>query len=172
MLRPWRDADLEPFAALNTDSRVMEFFPAKLTRGQSDHFVEAINQHFDEHGYGLWAVETQDAPFIGYIGLWWSRFESWFTPQLEVGFRLAAEHWGKGYATEGGRGCVQWVFDNLNLPSMHSWTAHLNKRSVSAIQKIGLKKIGDFDHPRLAPDDRLRPHSVFRVTREEWAEIP
>jgi RimJ/RimL family protein N-acetyltransferase len=165
ILRPWRDSDLEPFTAMNRDPRVMEFMPKPLTREESDGWVARIRAHFIEHGYGLWAVETSDAPFIGFIGLQWANFEADFTPQVEVGFRLIPERWGKGLATEGGKAAVAWAFANTDLPAIYSWTARLNLRSQSAIRKIGLTQIGEFDHPRVAEDHPLRPHLLFRIQR-------
>src|SRR5690242_8553598 len=101
ILRWWRDGDLAPFAELNADRRVMEFFPAPLTREESDAGVGRIRAHFAAHGFGLWAVEVVGrAPFIGFTGLMPPRFEASFTPCIEVGWRLAFEHWGQGYATE------------------------------------------------------------------------
>ncbi|GAA3189440.1 GNAT family N-acetyltransferase [Dactylosporangium siamense] len=105
MLRRWRDADRAPFAALNADPEVMRFFPRPLTRAESDMMVERIEASFDEHGYGLWAVDVVQADagvsgFIGFVGLAWQRFPAHFTPALEIGWRLARHAWGRGYASE------------------------------------------------------------------------
>src|SRR5262249_8154689 len=103
-LRRWRDADREPFAAMNCDARVMEFFVSHLTRAESDAMIDHIEQHFDKRGFGLWAIEIPDvAPFIGFTGLLVPRFSAHFTPCVEVGWRLAFAHWGRGYATEAAR---------------------------------------------------------------------
>jgi RimJ/RimL family protein N-acetyltransferase len=169
-LRPFSEADFEPFAAINADPRVMEFFVAPLTREQSDKFANVICGHFARHGYGPWAVETPDSKFAGYIGLYWGNFEAPFMPALELGFRLGAQHWNKGYATEGGSAAVEWAFANTDLPEIFSWTAVLNRRSQRVIQKIGLLRdpANDFDHPRVPEGNPLRPHVLFRVTREQW----
>src|SRR5262245_46272719 len=91
-LRPWRDEDREAFAALNSDARVMEFFPNCLSRIESDAMVDHIQTHFSEHGFGLWAIEVPDvSPFIGFAGLAVKRFPAHFTPCVEVGWRLAFE---------------------------------------------------------------------------------
>jgi ribosomal-protein-alanine N-acetyltransferase len=167
LLRPWRDSDLEPFAALNADARVMEFFVNPLPREHSDKLAAYIQAHFDRHGFGLWAAETADCPFIGFIGLAWGNFDAPFMPALEVGFRLAQPHWGKGYATEGGKAAVAWAFANTDVPAVHSWTSRLNLRSQSAILKIGLKHMPglDFEHPRVPEGHRLRPHLHYMITR-------
>jgi len=166
LLRPWRDEDLAPFAALNADRRVMEFFPSTLTRVESDTFAERIRAHFAEWGYGLWAAEVPGVvPFVGFVGLQWTTFEAAFTPALEVGFRLAAECWGRGYATEGGRAALRFAFEQAGLEEVVSFTAEVNPRAPRAIEKLGLVRDsdGDFDHPRLPPGHWLRRHRLFRV---------
>ena len=101
VLRGWRESDLAPFAALNDDPAVMEHFPSRLTRAESDAMVARIGDHFARHGFGLWAVEAPgSADFLGFVGLSIPRFESHFTPCVEIGWRLAREHWGRGYAPE------------------------------------------------------------------------
>ena len=97
-LRPWRDEDEEPFAAMNSDARVMEFFRDCLSRAQSDAMVDHIREHFAQHGFGLWAIEVPGVmPFIGFAGLLISRFSAHFTPCVEVGWRLSFAYWGHGY---------------------------------------------------------------------------
>ena len=103
-LRRWRATDRQPFAALNADPRVMEHFRAPLSHEESDALASRIEGHFNQYGFGLWAVEIAGtAPFAGFIGLSIPRFEAPFTPCVEIGWRLAAEYWGCGYATEGAR---------------------------------------------------------------------
>src|SRR5262245_9205492 len=102
LLRRWRPADLPPFAALNADARVMEYFPAALTLSESDTLAALVQADFEQHDFGLWAVEIPGrTSFAGFIGLCIPRFEARFTPCVEIGWRLAAPHWGLGYATEG-----------------------------------------------------------------------
>jgi RimJ/RimL family protein N-acetyltransferase len=118
-LRRWRDEDREAFAALNSDARVMEFFPSCLSRVESDAMVDRIEQHFSERGFGLWAIEVPDvAPFIGFTGLAVARFSAPFTPCVEVGWRLAFEHWGHGLCN--GSGPISawlWVWDSRAIRS-------------------------------------------------------
>src|SRR5215475_718909 len=115
-LRRWRDEDREAFASMNSDARVMEFFPSCLGRVESDALVDRIQIHFNEHDFGLWAIEVPDvAPFIGFAGLAWARFGAPFTPSVEGGWRLAFDHWGHGYATEAARLALGYAFGTLAL---------------------------------------------------------
>ena len=105
-LRPWRAEDREPFAEMNADVRVMEFFRSPLDRSESDALIERIQNHFEEHGFGLWALEVPGKDsFVGFCGLTVTRFNAAFTPCVEVGWRLAFEHWGQGYAQRPRRRC-------------------------------------------------------------------
>ena len=167
LLRGWMEDDLEPFAALNADPRVMEHYPAPLTREESDAFVrERIVPHFAEHRFGLWAVEAPgDAPFVGYVGLAVPTFETEFTPCVEIGWRLAAEHWGKGYATEAARVALDFGFAEADLDEIVSFTVPANRRSIAVMERLGMSYAGEFDHPRLPPGNPLRRHVLYRLAR-------
>ena len=130
LLRRWREEDLEPFAALNADPEVMEHFPSMLSREESDAGVDRVEKHFENHGYGFWAVEVPcQARFIGFIGLAVLAFETSFTPCVEIGWRLARPWWGRGFATEGARAALTHGFDRLGLPEIVSFTVPGNIRS-------------------------------------------
>ena len=166
-LRPWRDADLEPFAALNANPRVMEFFPSLLSREQSDAVATRIRNHFVQHGFGLWAVEVPElAPFIGFVGLAVPSFEAHFTPCVEIGWRLACEHWGRGYATESAAAALEFGFSELGLDEIVSFTTRTNQRSMRVMERIGMTRRpeDDFDHPALAEDHPLRRHVLYRTS--------
>jgi RimJ/RimL family protein N-acetyltransferase len=168
LLRRWGPEDREPFAAMNADPRVMEHFPALLSREESDAAAARIEAHFERHGFGLWAVEVVGvAPFAGFIGLNTPRFEALFTPCVEIGWRLAAEHWGRGYATEGARAAVAFGFESLLLHEVVSFTAVGNLASRRVMEKIGMMRDagGDFDHPLVPPGHRLSRHVLYRVSR-------
>jgi RimJ/RimL family protein N-acetyltransferase len=166
VLRPWRDEDLAPFAALNADPRVREYFPTCLTRVESDASVAKIRAAFDARGYGLWAVEvTGGAPFVGFIGLAEPAFTAPFTPCVEIGWRLAHAAWGCGYATEGARAALAFAFDRLGLAEIVSMTTPGNARSRHVMEKLGMRRdpADDFDHPNLPPKSPLRRHVLYRV---------
>ena len=165
LLRRWRDDDLVPFAALNADPEVMEHFPAPLTREQSDAMVGRIEAAFEEHGYGLWAVEDATG-FVGFTGLAWQTFASPFTPALEVGWRLARSAWGQGYATEAATAALTHGFEHVD--SIVSLTAVPNVRSQAVMQRIGMRLDGEFDHPRIEKGHRLERHVIYRADRQTW----
>lgn len=165
-LRRWRPDDLEPFARMNADPRVMEFFPGTLSRAESDALAARIQQHFNDHGFGLWAVEIPDVtPFAGFIGLFIPRFEAHFTPCVEIGWRLAAEYWGHGFATEGARSVLDHAFRVIQLAEVVSMTAQCNHRSRRVMERIRMTHTpdDDFQHPLLPPGDRLSHHVLYRA---------
>jgi RimJ/RimL family protein N-acetyltransferase len=166
LLRTWRSEDLEPFAALNADPRVMEFFSSVLARGESDALADRIARHIDEHGWGLWAVEIPGmAPFAGYVGLAVPRFDAYFTPCVEIGWRLAHEHWGQGYAIEGARAALSFGFKALELSEIVSFTASPNLRSRRVMERLGMTHdpADVFDHPGLPVEHSLRRHVLYRI---------
>lgn len=169
LLRPWRESDREPFATLNADPEVMEFFPAPLTRADSDALVDRILGAFAENGWGLWAAEVVDGPeFIGFIGLAVPRFEASFNPCVEVGWRLARSAWGHGYAPEGAAEALRFGFAEAGLSEILSFTSVINTKSRRVMEKIGMTHdpADDFDHPSVPIDSPLRRHVLYRATRD------
>ena len=160
LLRRWREGDLAPFSALNADPAVMEHFPSTLTRAQSDAHVERIEAHFDEHGYGLWAVEA-DGAFVGFTGIAWQVYEASFTPALEVGWRLARSAWGHGWATEAATAALAVGLDHVD--SVVSTTALTNVRSQRVMQRLGMRRELEFEHPRVPEGSPVRPHVLYRA---------
>lgn len=172
VLRAWRDTDRAPFAALNADPRVMEHFASALSPAESDAMVERIGRHFASHGFGLWAVEAPGvAEFIGFVGLVHVPFTAAFTPAVEVGWRIAAEHWGRGYATEAARRAVVFGFAELHLEQIVSIAMSANQRSRHVMEKLGMQRSAadDFDHPRLPEGHPRRRHVLYRLSRAAWA---
>lgn len=165
-LRNWRSSDREPFARLNADPRVMEFFPKCLTREDSDAMVDRIEEHFRSKGFGLYAAELRsDGRFVGYVGLHTPAFEAHFTPCVEIGWRLASDVWGQGIATEGAQAVVHHAFENLGLAELVSFTVSGNQRSIRVMEKIGMTRdaAGDFEHPNLPVGHVLRRHVLYRL---------
>jgi RimJ/RimL family protein N-acetyltransferase len=170
LLRPWHASDLWPFAALNADPVVMEYFAKPLDRSESDLMVTRSMGHFDSHGFGFWAVEEPNAgELIGMIRLAIPRFEAHFTPCEEFGWRLAREHWGKGYATEAARASLRFGFEQLVLGEIVAFTVPQNVRSRAVTQRLGMTRSpdDDFDHPSLPEGHPLRRHLLYRVRQHE-----
>jgi len=168
--RVWQPRHRPPFAALNADPEVMEFFPAPLTAEQSDERVDGMLAHFAARRWGNWAVELRESgQFIGFIGLSVPRFEMPFGPCVEIGWRLCREAWGHGYATEGATACLRVGFEQLGLDEIVSFTALRNRRSSAVMERIGMTNAGaDFDHPAVPDAHPLRRHCLYRLTRSEW----
>jgi RimJ/RimL family protein N-acetyltransferase len=167
LLRRWRETDHAPFAALNADPMVMEHFPNRLTRADSDDLIARIEAGFATHGYGLWALEVRSTgDFVGFTGLAVPSFKAHFTPAVEVGWRLARSAWGKGYATEAGLASVAYGFRHVGLDEIVSFTSASNLRSRAVMERIGMTHdpAEDFDHPELKETDLLRPHVLYRVS--------
>jgi RimJ/RimL family protein N-acetyltransferase len=164
ILRRWLPEDRVPFAAMNADPRVMQFFPAPLTPDESDNLLARIEAHFDQHGFGLWAVEVPGtASFAGFIGLSTPRFDAPFTPCVEIGWRLAARYWNLGFATEGARAALSYGFEVLKLNEILAFTVPDNVRSLRVMEKIGMAPIGEFDHPLVSDGCRLKRHVLYRT---------
>lgn len=169
ILRQWCDDDLAPFAELNNDPQVMRYFPSTLTHEQSAQMVEDIRKHFEQYGFGLWAVEIKDqVRFAGFIGLAVPQFSAFFTPCIEIGWRLAAPYWNQGLATEGARAVLEFGFDQCNLKQVVSFTVPDNIASRRVMEKIGMSYIDNFDHPGLPDNDPLQRHVLYCITRPEW----
>lgn len=154
---------------MNANTKVMKYFPNILSKEQSDEFISKINSHFNEKGYGLWAVEIKETKeFIGFIGFFNATFESYFTPCVEIGWRLDNKYWNKGYATEGAKACLEYGFNNLGMNSIYSFTSQLNKRSINVMKKIGLKEKGTFHHPKIIEDNPLRLHVLYKIDKATY----
>jgi RimJ/RimL family protein N-acetyltransferase len=170
MLRRWRDSDREPFAALNADPEVMRHFPSTRTRAESDAMVDRLDAAIEADGFGLWAVERRDtAAFLGFVGLSRPSFDPVLDRQVEIGWRLAREAWGQGFATEAAREVVRFAFDasGADLPALISFTATTNEPSRRVMRRLGMTHdpADDFEHPALPPGHELRPHVLYRLRR-------
>lgn len=170
-LRTWRDEDRAPFAALNADPAVMEFFPAPQSRAQSDASIDAWMTQFAAQGWSNWAVQTcARGEFIGFVGLSVPRRQLPCSPCVEIGWRLARPFWGQGYASEAARGALALGFGRLQLAEIVSFTALGNLRSRAVMARIGMcpDPAGEFDHPALPEGHVLRRHCLYRLARADW----
>jgi RimJ/RimL family protein N-acetyltransferase len=171
LLRQWRDSDREPFAALNADPAVTEHFPARMTPEQTDEFIDHISRTIEERGWGWWALEVRETGrFVGMTGLSVPGFDAHFTPTVEIGWRLAKDAWGNGYATEAARAALAYGFGPAGLDEIVSFTTTTNLPSQRVMQRIGMThdEADDFDHVRLPAGHRLQRHVLYRIDRAQW----
>jgi len=165
-LRTWRFADREPFALMNADPRVMEFFPGVLSKTESNSLADRIDAHFKVYEFGLFAAEIRATDeFIGFTGLAVPSFKAHFTPCVEIGWRIASSHWGRGLATEAAIAVLQHAFETLRMQEIVSFTAPANVPSRRVMEKIGMTydAADDFEHPGLPEGHRLRRHVLYRA---------
>lgn len=172
ILRQWIDHDLVPFARLNADPDVMEYFPTPLSTAESNGFANTLRSLIDQRGWGLWAVEVPgQAVFIGFVGLHIPADDLPCSPCEEIGWRLAKAHWGRGYASEAAEAALGYAFHELGLEEVVSFTAAVNKRSEAVMQKIGMGNTDqNFVHPRIETGSPLREHVLYKIHRREWEQ--
>ena len=174
VLRDWQASDSAPFAALNADPSVARYLGLQRDRAGSDALIESSREHWSTNGFGLWAVErSDDGRFLGFTGLARPSFEAHFTPAVEVGWRLAREAWGHGYATEAARAALTFGFETIGLDEIVSFTVPANERSWRVMQRLGMTRdpADDFDHPRLPEGHPLRRHVLYRLRRADWERL-
>jgi ribosomal-protein-alanine N-acetyltransferase len=163
-LRPWRRADLDPLFAINGDAESMRHFPAVMTRAESDAWAERLQTHFEQHGWGFWVVEERGgAPFLGVVGLMHIPWEAPFTPAVEVGWRIHPAHRRRGYAEEAARMALDHAFGTLRLSEVVAFTVPGNAPSWRLMERLGMERAGEFDHPRLPDGHPLRRHLLYRI---------
>jgi len=167
-LRPITLSDTPNMVAINADPKVMEHFPAPMTQSQTQSHMQRCVKHWQDNGFGLLILTTRDTgDFIGFTGLAKPAYETPFTPCVEIGWRLAASVWGKGYAFEAANACLKWGFEELNLHEIVSFTAITNTRSTALMQRLGMRSdpADNFDHPMLAANSPLLLHVLYRLSR-------
>lgn len=163
VIRQWQDADKEPFAALNSDPEVMRYFPALLTREQSDALVARQHRLIETQGWGLWAVEA-DGEFAGFTGLAVPSFESAFMPCVEIGWRIGRRFWGRSVGYRAALLALNYGFTVLKLPEIVSFTASVNSRSRRLMERLGFihDLHNDFLHPKIPAGHELSHHVLYR----------
>ncbi|KZN58853.1 GNAT family N-acetyltransferase [Pseudoalteromonas luteoviolacea] len=178
-LRQWQESDKAAFATMNANAEVMRYFPSLLSRQQSDALVDKIAELIVENGYGFWALMldgegmtesggTASEEFIGFVGLHWQTQVNPEQPFMEVGWRLAREYWGQGYAYEAALASLQFAFEVLNLSEVYAFTALPNTPSQKLMTRLGMKNCErDFLHPNLPTGHPLQAHCLYQVTLDE-----
>jgi len=170
LLRQWKPADRAPFATMNADPRVMRHFPALLSRAESDAMADRCQALIEERGWGFWAVELKaSGAFIGFVGLHTPSATLPFSPCVEIGWRLAADYWGQGLASEAARAALEVGFGRLDLSEILSFTAVENRRSRAVMERLGMRESEEFEHPGGPVGHPLRRHCLYRLDRERFA---
>lgn len=173
-LRQWTNEDFEPFARLNADPKVMEYYPNTLSREESDLAAQMIKNKIEEEGWGRWAVSILGSTdFIGTIGLYKldnETFPTSFTPAIAIGWRICVDHWGKGFATEGAKAVLEYGFSKLQLKEIVATCAVENAGSRKVMEKIGMKydPENDFTLPNVPIENKMSKCVLYRITKKEW----
>lgn len=169
IMRRWRQTDKPPFAALNADPRVMEFFPALGTQERSNQMVDDFNMQLDDIGYTFWAIERRDSgEFIGFVGLNQFSADLPFCPCVEIGWRLAHDHWGNGFATEAAKKSLQLAFTEFGMTEVVAFTTLANERSRQVMEKIGMQNTQkNFLHPSVPVTSGMQEHCLYRILRAD-----
>jgi RimJ/RimL family protein N-acetyltransferase len=167
-LRRWIDSDSQTFIEMNKDADVMEYFPKHLTDSESMESIDRINFSFDNNGLGLFAVENKSTKeFIGFTGFAIPKFNTFFTPCVEIGWRFQKKSWGQGFATEAAKACLKYGFEILGFEKIVSFTSSINKKSEQVMQRIGMSHIGEFNHPEIDINDPLCQHVLYQINKSE-----
>lgn len=168
--RNWSAADVDAMAEINQDKAVMAFFPSLASREQTIAFIHRMQNHFENKGFCYFAVDALDkGEFIGFIGLLEQIYEADFTPCVDIGWRLGTWAWNRGFATEGAKRCLAFAFNELNLEIVNAIAPKINEKSIQVMRKIGMKKVGDFEHPLLLEDERLKLCVLYETSnRIKW----
>lgn len=163
-LRQWIESDSRPFIDMNRDLEVMKYFPNMVTDAETLAMINRIRLSFSTNGFGLFAIEQRaTGEFLGFTGFSVPRFESFFTPCVEIGWRYKKESWGKGFATEAAAACIQYGFEQLGFDKIVSFTAVQNKLSEKLMQRIGMSQVTAFDHPNIEKASPLCRHVLYEI---------
>jgi RimJ/RimL family protein N-acetyltransferase len=162
-LRRLREADFAEFARMNADPEVMRYFPKPWTEEESRAAFDKVNAEFDQRGFGVYALQA-DEQFAGVVGLSVPSFQSWFTPCVEILWRLQPQFWGRGLATEAAGAVMKMAADELALEKVFAFAVAQNRASIRVMQKIGMTPCDppSFDHPDV-DDPSLRHHLLYSI---------
>ena len=169
-LRQWKKQDFPAFARLNTDPEVMKYYPYRLNEEESNDMAHRFEALISYKGWGFWVVERLDEKkFMGFVGLHEPTYELPVTPCVEIGWKLAREYWGYGYATEAAKASLEAAFEKLDLPEVYSFTSVLNKKSRAVMERLGMVNMKqNFEHPKVPKDSPLLEHVLYNISRDGW----
>lgn len=163
-LRNWHTKDIAPAKLMTSNEKVMEFFPSTWTSKQTEDFIQKMRKHYRKHEFCYFAVdELETGKFIGFIGLMHQTYSTQFSPFVDIGWRLIPDAWGKGYATEGAKACLNFAFTTLNLQEIYAIAPELNIKSQRVMQKLGMTFHTDFEHPKLDQNSPFRKCVAYKI---------
>ena len=170
-LRPWRDSDLAAYAAMGADAEVMRYFPSLMSEAETLDHVRDLQERFRKWGYGYWAIEADNLPFAGFVGLSQPQIDAHFTPCVEIGWRLARGAWGRGYASEGAREALRFGFEEKGVEEIVAMVSAANTPSCRVAERIGMTRdpADDFDYPDDDPNWDYRACVLYRIGRPAMA---
>jgi len=170
ILRQWKDSDFLPFSEINADPAVMKYYPRTLRKKESNAMADKIRSLISEQSWGFWAVELKkEGTFIGFVGLHKPNYELPVSTCVEVGWRLAKEYWGKGYATEAGKESLRFAFEQLLLKEIYSFASVTNIKSWRVMERLGMVNTDmNFEHPDIPEGHSLRKHVLYKITKSQW----
>ncbi len=164
--RNWTSDDVDVLSKINADARVMEFFPSTQSRQITRQFVERMQRQFNERGHCYFAVDLLSVErCIGFIGLSYQNYTAYFTPAVDIGWRLHHAYWNQGLATEGARRCLSYGFNVLHLDEIYSVASEQNGKSIRVMEKIGMTRDGHIHHPALKNYAHLSACHVYKITK-------
>lgn len=166
LLRAWRDEDLDAVAALNADPIVMAYFPTLKSRDETREMMVKHNRSLHDHGFGFLACEQRETgALVGIVGMAWLEIDAEICPVVEIGWRLAHNYWGQGFASEAGRAWLDYGLTTKSLDRIVAITATTNQPSIAVMQRIGMTYVenGEFDHPALPKSHALSRHVLYEV---------
>ena len=169
--RNWIEEDLIVLAKINADIDIMKHFPKTQTKNETSEFISRQKNQYKENGYNYFATEIlKTGEFIGFIGLAFQGYETDFTPATDIGWRLRKSAWGYGYATEGAKKCLEFGFEKMNLDKIISTCTEKNTNSESVMKKIGMEKIGEFNHPKLKEYPEHEKCICYEININVWQQ--
>lgn len=170
LLRQWQADDYVSFAKISNDPHVMEYYPSILSELESNALAKRISDLISKQGWGMWAVALkQNNQFIGFVGLHKPDYDLPINPCIEIGWRLAKNYWGNGYATEAANAALKFAFEILHLSEVVSFASVNNKKSIAVMKKLNMHNtLQNFDHPNMELFDELREHVLYKITKTQW----
>lgn len=161
--RTWVPEDVEKLHRLNSNEKVMRYFPKTLSLTETKSYIDRMDRMYKKHGVCYFAVELlETSSFIGFIGLAYQELQVSFSPYKDIGWRLAPEYWGKGYATEGAKRCMKFAREDLGWTEVYAIAPEVNTPSIAVMKKLGMEKVKSFIHPKLEADSPLQPCVLYK----------